>query len=40
VNAALGIYALVVPGFGETQNILGTSLCVTGATLVDARGVR
>lgn len=35
VNAALGIYALLAPGFGETQGkILGTSLCVTGAVLL------
>jgi len=32
VNAALGIYALVVPDFGELQGkILATSACVTGA---------
>jgi len=35
VNAALGIYAVLAPGFGETQGkILGTSLCVTGAVLI------
>jgi ribosomal protein S27AE len=35
VNAALGIYALVSPDWGETQGkILLTSLCVTGAILV------
>ena len=35
VNAALGIYAVVAPGFGETQGkILGTSLCITGAVLL------
>jgi hypothetical protein len=35
VNAALGIYALLSPDWGETQGkILGTSLCVTGAILV------
>jgi hypothetical protein len=35
VNAGLGIYAVLAPGFGETQGkILGTSLCVTGAVLV------
>lgn len=35
LNAALGIYALVSPDWGETQGkILGTSLCVTGAILV------
>ncbi len=35
VNAALGIYAVLAPGFGETQGkILGTSLCVTGAVLL------
>jgi hypothetical protein len=35
VNAALGIYAVLAPGFGETQGkILGTSLCLTGAVLV------
>jgi hypothetical protein len=34
VNAALGIYALVAPGFGDTQGkILTTSACVTGAGL-------
>ena len=31
VNAALGIYALVVPDFGDLQaKVLGTSACVTG----------
>ena len=31
----LGIYAVLAPGFGETQGkILGTSLCVTGAVLI------
>jgi ribosomal protein S27AE/drug/metabolite transporter (DMT)-like permease len=35
VNAALGIYAVLAPDFGETQGkILGTSLCVTGAVVV------
>jgi hypothetical protein len=35
VNAALGIYAVLAPAFGETQGkILGTSLCVTGAVLL------
>lgn len=35
VNAALGIYAVVAPEFGETQGkILATSLCVTGAALL------
>jgi len=35
VNAVLGIYAVLAPGFGETQGkILGTSLCVTGAVLI------
>ena len=35
VNAVLGIYAVVAPGFGETQGkILGTSLCITGAILL------
>jgi hypothetical protein len=35
VNAALGIYAVVTPDFGETQGkILATSLCVTGAVLL------
>jgi hypothetical protein len=35
VNAALGIYAVLAPGFGDTQGkILATSLCVTGAVLV------
>ena len=35
VNAALGIYAVLAPGFGETQGkILGTSLCVTGAVVL------
>jgi hypothetical protein len=35
VNAALGIYAVLAPEFGETQGkILGTSLCVTGAALL------
>jgi hypothetical protein len=35
VNAALGIYAVLAPEFGETQGkILGTSLCVTGAVLL------
>jgi hypothetical protein len=35
VNAALGIYAVLAQGFGETQGkILGTSLCVTGAVLI------
>ena len=35
VNAALGIYAVLAPGFGETQGkILGTSLFITGAVLV------
>jgi len=35
VNAALGIYAVVAPDFGETQGkILGTSLCVTGAVIL------
>jgi hypothetical protein len=35
VNAALGIYAVLAPDFGETQGkILGTSLCVTGAVLL------
>lgn len=35
MNAALGIYAVLAPDFGETQGkILGTSLCVTGAVLL------
>lgn len=35
VNAALGIYAVLAPDFGETQEkILVTSLCVTGAVLM------
>lgn len=35
VNAALGIYAVLAQGFGETQaKILGTSLCITGAVLI------
>ena len=35
VNAALGIYAVLAPDFGETEGkILGTSLCVTGAVLI------
>jgi hypothetical protein len=35
VNAALGIYAVLAPEFGETQGkILGTSLSVTGAVLL------
>ena len=35
VNAALGIYAVLAPDFGETQSkILATSLCVTGAVIV------
>ena len=35
VNAALGIYAVLAPDFGETQGkILGTSLCVTGAVVL------
>ncbi len=35
VNAALGIYAVLAPDFGETEGkILGTSLCVTGAVLL------
>jgi len=35
VNAALGIYAVLAPNFGETQGkILGTSLCVTGAVVL------
>jgi hypothetical protein len=34
-NAAFGIYAVLAPGFGETQGkILGTSLCITGAVLI------
>jgi hypothetical protein len=34
VNAALGIYAVLAPDFGDTQGkILATSLCVTGAVL-------
>ena len=35
VNAALGIYALLSPDWGDTQGkILATSLCVTGAILM------
>lgn len=35
VNAALGVYAVVVPDFGETEGkVLVTSLCVTGAVVV------
>jgi hypothetical protein len=35
VNAALGIYAVLTPDFGDTEGkILRTSLCVTGAILV------
>lgn len=39
VNAVLGIYALLAPDFGETQEkILGTSLCVTGAVVFALAG--
>lgn len=35
VNAAIGIYAVLMPDFGDTaQKILFTSLCVTGALLM------
>lgn len=35
INAALGIYAVVTPNWGDTQaKILLTSLCVTGAVLL------
>jgi len=35
VNAALGIYAVVTPEFGDTEEkLLLTSLCVTGAVLL------
>lgn len=35
VNAVLGMYAVLAPGFGDTQGkILLTSLCVTGAVLL------
>lgn len=35
VNAAVGIYAVLAPEFGETQGkVLATSLCVTGAALL------
>lgn len=35
VNAAIGIYAVLMPDFGETaEKILLTSLCVTGAVLM------
>jgi hypothetical protein len=35
VNAALGIYALLVPHFGALQGkVLGTSACVTGAGIL------
>jgi hypothetical protein len=35
VNAALGIYAVLMPDFGDTaRRILFTSLCVTGAVLM------
>jgi hypothetical protein len=35
VNAAIGIYAVLVPDFGDTQGkILSTSLCITGAVLL------
>lgn len=35
VNAALGIYAVLVPDFGATEGkVLATSLCVTGAVVV------
>ncbi len=35
VNAALGIYALLVPDFGDLQaKVLGTSGCVTGAGML------
>jgi hypothetical protein len=35
VNAALGIYAVLSPDFGDTQGkILATSLCVTGALVI------
>lgn len=35
VNAVIGIYAILAPDFGDTeQKILFTSLCVTGALLV------
>jgi hypothetical protein len=35
VNAALGIYAVLTPDFGDTaQRILFTSLCVTGSVLI------
>lgn len=34
-NAAIAIYALLAPGFGDTEGrILGTSLCVTAAVLL------
>jgi hypothetical protein len=35
LNAALGIYAVLAPSFGDTQGkILATSLCITGAALL------
>jgi hypothetical protein len=35
VNAALGIYAVLVPDFGDAEGkVLATSLCVTGAVVV------
>jgi hypothetical protein len=35
VNAVLGVYALVVPDFGDLQrNVLATSGCVTGAGIL------
>ena len=35
VNAGLGIYALLAPGFGDVEGkLLTTSLCVTGAVLL------
>jgi hypothetical protein len=34
-NAVIGVYALLAPGFGDTEGkILLTSLCVTGAVLL------
>lgn len=35
VNAALGVYALLAPDFGDTEgNVLGTSISVTGAAVL------
>jgi hypothetical protein len=35
MNAALGVYAVLVSDFGDTEGkLLGTSLCVTGAVVI------